>query len=37
VRVRIVILQPATGGTDPRWFAFDLLWGDLRSIFTLGI
>lgn len=21
-------------GQDPRWFAFDLLWGDLRSIFS---
>lgn len=21
-------------GRDPKWFAFDLLWGDLRSLFT---
>ena len=30
------LLQLGSGGIeqDPRWFAFDLLWGDLRSFFT---
>jgi N-acetylglucosaminyl-diphospho-decaprenol L-rhamnosyltransferase len=30
------VLRLGTGGQgrDPRWFAFDLIWGDLRSFFT---
>jgi GT2 family glycosyltransferase len=30
------LLHLGSGGNrqDPKWFAFDLLWGDLRSLFT---